>query len=128
MENLFGQMLRPPGTIRTIIPAASCGGAGRFGRKGDAAMKKKTGWRERMATALELPRDLACHDAVVTVTGPGLAVVENYRGLVRYTREEIILSTRRGMITIRGRQLEIPCYTSQEMQVTGRISGIFFAP
>lgn len=91
-------------------------------------MKKTRRWKEQIETALELPRDLACQDAVVTVTGPNLAVVENYRSIVRYTREEIILSTRRGRITISGRRLEIPCYTPEEMQVTGCISGIFFAP
>ncbi len=94
--------------------------------KGELSMKKLHRWREQIGTVLELPRDLACQDAVVTVTGPGLAVVENYRSIVRYTREEIILSTWRGMITISGKRLEIPCYTTQEMQVTGCISGIFF--
>lgn len=80
-----------------------------------------------MTAALELPGDLACRDAVITVTGPNLVSVENYRGIIRYTREEIVLSTRRGMVKISGRRLEIPCFTPAEMQVTGCISGIFFS-
>lgn len=88
-------------------------------------MKRRERWKENMVTALEIPRDLAYKDAIVTVTGPNLAVIENYRSILRYTREEIVILTLKGKVTICGKRLEIPCYTPQEMQVCGCISGIF---
>ena len=88
-------------------------------------MKKRERWKENMVSALEVPRDLAYRDAIVTITGQGQAVIENYRSILRYTREEIVVLTLRGKVTICGKRLEIPCYTPEEMQVRGCISGIF---
>lgn len=88
-------------------------------------MKKRQRWKENLVTALEVPRDLAYRDAIVTVTGQNLAVIENYRSILRYTREEIVVLTLRGKLTICGKRLEIPCYTPEEMQVCGSISSIF---
>ena len=83
-------------------------------------MKKNVRYREKLVTALEVPEDLAYRDAILTVTGKNLAVIENYRGILRYTSDEIIILTVRG-----GKHLEIPCFTRDEMQIRGCISGIF---
>lgn len=88
-------------------------------------MKKMNVWKEQMVSALEIPADLAYGDAIVTITGPGRVLVENYRCILRYTNQEIILLTPRGKVTICGKCLEIPWYTPDEMQVKGQISGIF---
>lgn len=88
-------------------------------------MKKNGEYKEKLVTALSVPQDLAYRDAILTVTGKNLAVVENYRGILRYTREEIIILTFRGRIIINGKHLEIPCFTREEMQVKGCISCIF---
>lgn len=88
-------------------------------------MKKKRHWKEHLVTALELPGDLAYKDAIVTVTGPNLAVIENYRSILRYSKEEIVVRTLRGKVTICGKCLEIPCYTPVEMRIQGRISAVY---
>ena len=84
-------------------------------------MKKRRHWKEQLVTALELPGDLAYRDAIVTVTGQNQAVVENYRCILRYSPEEIVLRTLCGKVTISGKCLEIPCYTPLEMMINGRI-------
>lgn len=81
--------------------------------------------KEKLVTALSVPQDLAYRDAILTVTGRNLAVIENYRGILRYTREEIIVLTFGGRLTICGKHLEIPCFTREEMQIRGCISRIF---
>lgn len=88
-------------------------------------MKKRALWKENLVTAMEVPRDLAYRDAIITITGPGLAVIENYRSILLYTSEKLIILTAKGRVTICGRGLEIPCYTPMEMQITGVITGIF---
>ncbi len=88
-------------------------------------MKKRQQIKKNLVTALEVPMDLAYKDAIVTLTCMNQAVIENYRSILRYTREEIVISTLRGKITICGKRLEIPCYTPEEMRVSGCISGIF---
>lgn len=87
-------------------------------------MKKSGQYKEKLVTALEMPQDLAYRDAVLTVIGKNLAVIENYRGILRYTREEIIILTYKGRLTICGKRLEIPCFTRDEMQIRGCISHI----
>lgn len=89
-------------------------------------MKKREQWKENVVTALEVPGDLAYREAIVTMTGNHFAVVENYRSILKYTREEILVLTFRGKVKICGKRLEIPCYTPEEMQVKGFISGVFF--
>ena len=89
-------------------------------------MKKREQWKENVVSALEISRDLAYGDAIVTVTGPGCAVVENYRSILKYTREEILILTAKGKVKICGKYLEISCYTSNEMYIKGMICGVFF--
>lgn len=88
-------------------------------------MKIRERLKENAVTALEVPPDLAYRDAVVTMTGPDQAVIENYRCISRYTDREIVILTGSGKVTICGKNLEIPCFTPWEMQVKGCISGIF---
>lgn len=88
-------------------------------------MKKRGQWKEHAVSALEMPADLAYSDAIVTMTGPGEVLVENYKCILKYTPSEIVILTLRGKVTICGECLEIPRYTPEEMQVKGFISGIF---
>ena len=81
--------------------------------------------RENLVTALEVPGDIAWRDPIVTITGPTQAVIENYRSILCYTSEKLVILTKSGKITFCGRRLEIPCYTPMEMQVHGIITGIF---
>lgn len=88
-------------------------------------MKKMNRLKDQLVTALEVPADLAYGEPVVTVTGKHRAVVENYRSILRYTREEIVLLTLHGRLSIQGKGLTIPCYNEEEMEVTGHIFCVF---
>ena len=87
-------------------------------------MKKSNHYKEKLVTALEVPDDLAYQAPILTMTGKNCAVIENYRGILRYTTEEIIILTFQGRLTIRGKCLEIPFFSKEEMQVKGFLSCI----
>lgn len=87
--------------------------------------KNRPSVRENLVTALEIPGDLAYREAIITVIGPTQAVIENYRCILSYTSEKLIVLTKKGKVTLCGKRLEIPCYTPVEMQVRGLITGIF---
>ncbi len=87
-------------------------------------MKKIGQWKEDMITSLEIPRDLAMKETVLTVTGRHQVIVCNYRSVLRYEEEEIILLTFRGRLQIRGKRLWIPVYTPEEMYIEGVITEI----
>ena len=86
--------------------------------------KERKNWRENLVTSLEVPGDLAMKETIVTLTGRSHAVICNYKSILRYQQEEIIVLGFRGKVAIRGKRLMIPKYTPEEMQIQGMISEI----
>ena len=86
--------------------------------------KERKNWRENLVTSLEVPGDLAMKETIVTLTGRSHAVICNYKSILRYQQEEIIVLGFHGKVTIRGKRLMIPKYTPEEMQIHGIISEI----
>lgn len=86
--------------------------------------KERKNWRENLVTSLEVPGDLAMKETIVTLTGRSHAVICNYKSILRYQQEEIIVLGFRGKVAIRGKRLMIPKYTPKEMQIHGMISEI----
>lgn len=87
-------------------------------------MAKGRNLKENIVRALEIPEDLAFGDTVVTLTGRNQAVIGNYRRILCYTGDQIVVSAFHGKITLSGRNLRILSYTSEEMTVTGLISDV----
>lgn len=81
----------------------------------------KKNWKDQVVSAMELPGDLAYRDAIVTLTGPRQAVVENYRSILSYTGEELVILTKGGRVRIKGKELTILWYTPAEMEIEGNI-------
>ena len=48
----------------------------------------------QLVETLELPRDLFFGSVILTVTGQEEIIVENYKGILEYTRESIRLQTK----------------------------------
>ena len=69
----------------------------------------------KMSAFLELPGEPAFREVQVILTGKRRAVIENYRNIQSYTREEILILTPSGRLVIRGKNLVIPCYTTLEL-------------
>ena len=83
-------------------------------------MKKKHQWKENLAEALEL----ALKESVFTVTGNSRIRIENYRCILRYETQELVILTFSGKLIIHGKSLRILCYTPEEMQIQGSLSEI----
>ena len=58
------------------------------------------------------------------LTGTDKVHIENHRGLLGYGREEIVVSTGRGLIKVRGARLELEAMTDVELVIAGDIGGI----
>lgn len=89
-------------------------------------MKKLGHLKENIVTALEIPEDLAYREVLLTVTGRESVIIENYKSILKYTAQEVELLTFRGRLKLCGKNLEILSFTPEEMQIKGRICGIFF--
>ena len=71
-------------------------------------MKKKEQWRENLVEALEIPRDLALKESVFTVTGKSQIQIGNYRSILRYEPQELIILTFSGKLVVQWERLENP--------------------
>lgn len=89
-------------------------------------MKKRRVMKENLVSVLEIPSDLAYRDVIVTLNGNRQVNIENYRSILSYTEEEIILLTFQGKLQISGKKLKIPIYSADEMKISGFISGISY--
>ena len=78
--------------------------------------------------SLELPADIMYGAVIITATGRGQVLVENYKGIIEYTQEKIRLQTKTCQVTIQGTNLLVEYYTNEEMKITGCIQGILYGP
>lgn len=82
--------------------------------------------RERMVESLNLPKDLMLGASIVTITGAHDVCIENYKGIVEYTREMIIIQGKNCQICIKGKQLSIDYYTNEDMKISGCVECIYY--
>ena len=78
-------------------------------------------WKNKLADASGLPKDVVLKAPIVTITGQMEVTVENYRGILEYTDQMVRIQTKIGRIKIIGKGLLIPYYTEDEMKITGYI-------
>lgn len=86
-------------------------------------MKKKnrTPKKEILIDSLQLPRDVCTGAVRVTLTGNGEAWIENYKGILEYTEQMILLQTKTCQVCFEGNRLSIGYYTNEDMKINGCI-------
>lgn len=81
-------------------------------------------WKEGLVESLELPKDLVYGAVLVSITGRQEILIENYRGILEYTKNHISLQTKTCRLVVHGKDLDISYYTNEEMKITGRIDSV----
>ncbi|MDE7016541.1 MAG: YabP/YqfC family sporulation protein [Lachnospiraceae bacterium] len=77
--------------------------------------------KEIIVESLKLPKDSMLGDAIVTVTGNREAFIENYKGILEYTKESIVLQGKNCKICFQGKGMSIDYYTNEDMKINGNI-------
>ena len=80
--------------------------------------------KELIVESLKLPKDTMLGAAIVTVTGNREAFIENYKGIVEYTTESIVLQGKNCKICFEGKRLSIDYYTTEDMKISGSIDAV----
>ena len=80
--------------------------------------------KELIVESLKLPKDTMLGAAIVTVTGNREAFIENYKGIVEYTTESIVLQGKNCKICFEGKRLSIDYYTNEDMKISGSIDAV----
>ena len=94
-------------------------------RKEREADKTLSG-KELMIESLKLPKDSMLGASLVTLTGNTEAFVENYKGIIEYTNEVILLQGKTCKIEICGKRLRIIYYTNEDMKINGWIEKVHY--
>ena len=99
-------------------------GMSRLGRtksRDSADQRPVFGRKEQLAESLKLPKDMLLGASILTMTGSHELWVENYKGIIEYTPQSIILQAKTGQISICGCGLVIDYYTNEDMKIIGDI-------
>lgn len=80
--------------------------------------------KEIIVESLKLPKDSMLGASIVTVTGNSDAFVENYKGILEYSPDTIILQGKTCQISIVGKKMSIDYYTNEDMKISGCIECI----
>lgn len=81
-------------------------------------------FKEKLATAAGMPKDVVQGAAVVTIIGNEEACIENYKRIIEYTDNVIRVQAKQRQIKIAGINLKIEFYTNDEMKITGKIDSL----
>ena len=82
--------------------------------------------KELVVESLKLPRDSVLGDSIITVTGNTEILIENYKGILQYSDELILLQGKNRKIELKGKRLNIVYYTNADMKISGMIESICF--
>lgn len=80
--------------------------------------------KELIVESLKLPKDTMLGAAIVTITGNREAFIENYKGILEYTTESIVLQGKNARICFEGSSLSIDYYTNEDMKISGKIDAL----
>lgn len=79
-----------------------------------------------MVESLKLPKDSMLGASIITVTGNTDIFVENYKGILQYSTELILLQGKNCKIELKGKRLNIVYYTNEDMKISGVIESVCF--
>lgn len=82
--------------------------------------------RESISDTLNLPKDVLLGASLIHLTGHYELVIENYKNIIEYTSNVIIVQGRNVRIRITGDKLDIVYFTGEDMKVKGIFKEITF--
>ena len=81
---------------------------------------------ELAGSVLEVPGDVLYGDVLIKLSGNREAIIENYKGILLYTEEEIAIACKRFTLRICGSGLHIQYFSGSDMKVIGTINTITY--
>ncbi|MDD3205611.1 MAG: YabP/YqfC family sporulation protein [Lachnospiraceae bacterium] len=89
-------------------------------------LKLKDNIKSQMVECLQLPKDLVLGASIITVTGNQDIYIENYKGIIEYTSDTILIQGKKCQICIEGMNLSIDYYTDEDMKISGKVEHIHY--
>lgn len=94
---------------------------------GDGAdMEKRRTVREKIADTVDVSKEILLNAVKVVLIGNREITIENYRGIVEYTAETVVLDANPHRIRLEGKNLTVRAITGDMLCVEGEISKLAF--
>ena len=87
---------------------------------------KLAGAREYITEKLELEKGLLTSDSIIELVGDEKLIIENHRGIVKYSCEEMQVRVGFGTVCISGKNLSMSELMCEEITLEGEIAKIEF--
>ncbi len=75
--------------------------------------------KETLSDWWGVPKDIIMDLARLTITGSREIYIENHRGIIKYTDEEILIKTQEGVLSVCGKDLKIEHIRTNDMLILG---------
>lgn len=95
-------------------------------KKKQKSENRKINIKEKVAEALELPKEVALNVPRLTMVGSTNLLIENYKGIIEYDDKRIRVNTGIGIIGITGKGMSIMGITSENVMINGEIHAMEF--
>ena len=82
--------------------------------------------KEKLAEAVEFPKEIVLSMPKITVLGRKEATIENHQGIIAMEEDNIRLYTAMGVLCLWGEDLDIAAISDEDIHITGFIRKIEF--
>ena len=89
-------------------------------------MGKQENFKTRISRIFDLPQDVILNLPKLSLTGNLDLVIENHRGIIKYTTESVKIRVYHGQVIVGGAELMIESIESDILAVTGQIADLSF--
>ncbi len=89
-------------------------------------MKRTEKLKKNIADALELPQDIVLDLPKITMVGNLQLYIENHKGIIEYTSNQIRIYTKLGILRILGTNLLLKNIVMEEIVIIGEIKQVEF--
>lgn len=91
-------------------------------------MKKQTQTSsEKLIQRLDLPKEILLGHPNIHLCGNRELVIDNHRGILRLSKEQISIRTKYGVIDVKGKSMEVEYYENDSIKIRGYIFNIGFS-
>lgn len=99
---------------------------GKKRNKKEKEKQSRTGIKEKVVNALELPKEIMLDMPRLTMIGKGSLLIENYKGVIEYGSSRVRINSGIGVVRVSGELLLIREITSEDIVIEGKIQSVEF--
>ena len=86
----------------------------------------ETTFSNQIINTCQLPKDVLAGAAVISMVGNTEILIENFKNIIKYQSDIIILQCKKNQMQLIGKNMNIELFTKEEIKIKGHILEIKF--